>query len=58
MFIPPKFVILAIDSEYHIIEKVLRPQGLVDDMVIFVVDNDINKNLAIDLLLQNLFNLD
>lgn len=44
--------------EYHIVEKVLRPQGLVDDMVIFVVDKGINKNLAIDLLLQNIFNLD
>jgi hypothetical protein len=44
--------------EYHFVEKVLRPQGLVDDMVIFVVDQNINKNLAIDLLFKNLFNLD
>lgn len=44
--------------EYHFVEKVLRPQGLVDDMVIFVVDKNIDKNLVIDLLFRNLFNLD
>lgn len=44
--------------EYHFVEKLLKPQGLVEDMVIFVVDKNIDKNLAIDLLFQNLFNLD
>jgi hypothetical protein len=44
--------------EYHFVEKVLKPQGLVEDMVIFVVDKNIDTNLVIDLLFQNLFNLD
>ncbi len=44
--------------EYHFIETILQPQGLVDDMAIFTVNGDIDKNLATILLFENLFNLD
>lgn len=44
--------------EYHFVENVLAPQGLVDDMAIFNVTSSINRNLASTLLFNNLFNLD
>lgn len=44
--------------EYHFIEKVLPPQGLVDDMAIFTVTDEVDTRLAAILLLENLFNLD
>ncbi len=44
--------------EYHFVEKVLPPQGLIDDMAIFTVKENIDKQLACILLFGNLFNLD
>ena len=44
--------------EYHFVEQVLPPQGLVDDMAIFTVVENIDKELAAILLFGNLFNLD
>jgi hypothetical protein len=44
--------------EYHFVEQVLPPQGLVDDMAIFTVAENIDKELVAILLLGNLFNLD
>jgi hypothetical protein len=45
-------------TEYHFVEKVLPPQGLIDDMAIFTVNENIDKQLASILLFENLFNLD
>jgi hypothetical protein len=44
--------------EYHFVEQVLPPQGLVDDMAVFTVIENIDKELAAILLFGNLFNLD
>jgi hypothetical protein len=44
--------------EYQFVEKVLPPQGLIDDMAIFTVNENIDKQLACILLFGNLFNLD
>lgn len=44
--------------EYHFVEKVLPPQGLVDDMAVFTVTENFDKGLAAVLLFENLFNLD
>jgi hypothetical protein len=44
--------------EYHFVENILPPQGLVDDMAIFTVSENADKNLAAILLFENLFNLD
>jgi hypothetical protein len=44
--------------EYHFVENVLPPQGLVDDMTIFTTTENIDKKLATILLFENLFNLD
>jgi len=45
-------------TSYHLVESVLQPQGIVDDMVIFNLKEDLNKELITVLLFQNLFNLD
>jgi len=45
-------------SEYHFVEKILHPQGLIEDMAIFTVKNNIDRQLANILLFENLFNLD
>jgi hypothetical protein len=44
--------------EYHFVEQALAPQGLVDDMAIFTVSEQIDKSLVATQLFQNLFNLD
>jgi len=44
--------------EYHFVEQVLAPQGLIDDMAVFTVVDDIDKELVAILLFANLFNLD
>lgn len=44
--------------EYHFIEKILPPQGLVEDMAIFSANENIDKNMATILLFENLFSLD
>jgi hypothetical protein len=44
--------------EYHFVENVLVPQGLVDDMAIFSASEDIDKKLANIFLFENIFNLD
>ncbi len=44
--------------EYHAIEQVLRPIGLVDDMAIFSVSADFNRALALRVLFEHLFNPD
>ena len=44
--------------EYHFVEKVLQPQGLIEDMAIFSTNEYIDKQLVTSLLFENLFNLD
>jgi hypothetical protein len=44
--------------EYHFVENVLSPQGLIDDMTIFTTTENLDKKLATILLFENLFNLD
>lgn len=44
--------------EYHFVEQVLAPQGLVDDMAVFTAVENIDKKFVAILLLENLFNLD
>lgn len=44
--------------EYHFIENILPPQGIIDDMAIFTTTNNIDKSMAAILLFENLFNLD
>lgn len=44
--------------EYHFVERVLPPQGIIDDMAIFTVNENIDVQLASVLLFGNLFNLD
>ena len=44
--------------EYHFVEEALKPQGLIDDMAIFKVNEKNDAQLVASLLFENLFNLD
>ena len=45
-------------SPYHVIESVLPPLALVDDMAIFKAPEEFDRSLALTILFENLFSLD